>query len=357
MPETVLADLPFEPGHEVAVLDLGARRDADQELYILYDTVDERSCARGLKIAALQLRRQLLHLAGDGRRDADHHDARRRAQRLLAVAVPLARPDRREGAVKPWPSATPRPSGDIDLASRRSIENRAYLSEIDGAIGDGDHGVNMGKGFPPPAERLALAAPRRSALAGDAGRGPGDGDRRVDGAALRRLVPGMADALGDREVIDAAAFSAMLDAGLAAIQAIGSAKVGDKTLLDALVPAREAFAAAWKAGKPLATALDAMAVAAEKGRDSTKRPGRQGRPGQPAGRALARRARCRRDVLRPHPDHHGEVPAGARGGVTPPPDRPRMCAGPAHRRGRGTALERAGRRQGGYVDERERSTQ
>ncbi len=55
--------------------------------------------------------------------------------------------------------------GDIVLAiAQRIVENRAYLSDIDGLIGDGDHGVNMAKGFSLTAERLrgeAQSARRR----------------------------------------------------------------------------------------------------------------------------------------------------------------------------------------------------
>jgi dihydroxyacetone kinase-like protein len=71
------------------------------------------------------------------------------------------------------------------------------------------------------------------------------------------------------ETIDAAAYSKMLHAGLAGIQSIGSAKVGDKTLLDTFVPAVEAFDAATANGKSFGEALEALVAAAETGRDST----------------------------------------------------------------------------------------
>jgi dihydroxyacetone kinase-like protein len=71
-------------------------------------------------------------------------------------------------------------------------------------------------------------------------------------------------------LIDAPTFAAMLSNGLEGIQAIGSAKVGDKTLLDTLVPAIDAFNAANAGGKSFSDALDALVVAAEKGRDNTK---------------------------------------------------------------------------------------
>ena len=149
--------------------------------------------------------------------------------------------------------------------------NRAYLSEIDGAIGDGDHGINMSKGFTAAGERLtASPAPRLSAALGVLGETLVEGVGGSMGPLYGGLFLAMSDALGDREAVDAEAFAAMLEAGLASIQEVGNAKVGDKTLLDALVPARDAFVAAWKAGKPLATALDEMTSAAERGRDSTK---------------------------------------------------------------------------------------
>jgi dihydroxyacetone kinase-like protein len=71
------------------------------------------------------------------------------------------------------------------------------------------------------------------------------------------------------EDIDPRTFSAMLHAGLEGIQSIGSAKVGDKTLIDALVPAIEAFDAAIASGDMFESALDKLVIAAETGRDST----------------------------------------------------------------------------------------
>jgi dihydroxyacetone kinase-like protein len=79
-------------------------------------------------------------------------------------------------------------------------------------------------------------------------------------------------------------FSAMLHNGLEGIQAIGSAKVGDKTLLDTLVPAIEAFDLANGDGKSFAESLNILVSAAEAGRDSTRdlvaRIGRASRLGE-----------------------------------------------------------------------------
>jgi dihydroxyacetone kinase-like protein len=79
----------------------------------------------------------------------------------------------------------------------------------------------------------------------------------------------LSEVIEGKETIDAAAFSAMLHKGVQGIQEVGSAKVGDKTLLDTFVPAIEAFDAANAEGKSFGEALDAFSAAAEKGRDST----------------------------------------------------------------------------------------
>jgi dihydroxyacetone kinase-like protein len=161
-------------------------------------------------------------------------------------------------------------SGAIVLAmAERIVENRAYLSEIDGKIGDGDHGVNMAKGFGMAAERLRGA---NASLA-----------QSLDtlGTLLMTEIGGsmgplygvmfteFAEVLDGTETIDAARYSKMLHAGLAGIQAIGSAKVGDKTLLDTLVPAANAFDAALAEGRSFSDALGFLVSAAEEGRDAT----------------------------------------------------------------------------------------
>jgi len=148
------------------------------------------------------------------------------------------------------------------------VENKAYLSEIDGKIGDGDHGVNMAKGFGRAAERLdpegtlndgmqALSDVLMSEIGGSMG------------PLYGMMFSDMADSVEGAATIDAPTFATMLRAGLDGVQDIGSAKVGDKTLMDALVPAVDAFDAALAGGKDFAGALADMTAAAETGRDST----------------------------------------------------------------------------------------
>jgi len=148
--------------------------------------------------------------------------------------------------------------------------NRAYLSEIDGAIGDGDHGINMSKGFSAAGARLGSAPGKLSAALSVLGETLIEGVGGSMGPLYGSFFCALGETLGDREYVDASAFVAMLSAGLKAIEELGSAKVGDKTLLDALVPARDAFATALGAGRSFTECLEAMTAAAEKGRDSTR---------------------------------------------------------------------------------------
>lgn len=157
----------------------------------------------------------------------------------------------------------------LSLADR-IIENRAYLSEIDGKIGDGDHGVNMAKGFGLAADRLK----DKQVTLAEALDTLGTILMTEIGGSMGPLYGVMftefAEKLDGIAAIDATAYSRMLHAGLDGIQSIGSAKVGDKTLLDTLVPAIEAFDGAVASGKSFTEALDSLIPAAEAGRDSTR---------------------------------------------------------------------------------------
>jgi dihydroxyacetone kinase-like protein len=213
--------------------------------------------------------------------------------------------------------------GDIVLAiAQRIVENRAYLSDIDGLIGDGDHGVNMAKGFWLAAERLrgepqSLTA--SLATLGDVLMTEIGGSM---GPLYGMMFSGFAEALDGVEEIDAAAFERMLRHGLEEVQSIGDAKVGDKTLIDAFAPALQAFSATAAKGGDFAAALDALIVAAEKGRDSTvdlvAKIGRAARLGERSRgvldpgatscaiilRSLAEGAKTKLDASNPHTSPH-----------------------------------------------------
>jgi len=148
-------------------------------------------------------------------------------------------------------------------------ENRAYLSEVDGAIGDGDHGINMSKGFTMAGERIAEGADFATAM-----KTLGRTLLMEIGGSMGPLYGGFFKAMSKEvegaQEIDAPAFGRMLEAGYAEIRKLGDAKVGDKTLVDALDPAVQAFQEAVKAGRGFDEALEEMSNAAEAGKDSTK---------------------------------------------------------------------------------------
>lgn len=160
------------------------------------------------------------------------------------------------------------------------VANRAYLSEIDGKIGDGDHGNNMAKGFGRAAERIsdedtldAAFATLSSVLMSEIGGSMGP--------LYGMMFSDMADAIAAVDTIDAETFGAMLTAGSDGVIAIGSAEPGDKTLLDTLLPAVAAFR---DTDGGFAARLAAMTDAATAGRDSTRdmvaRVGRASRLGE-----------------------------------------------------------------------------
>lgn len=148
-------------------------------------------------------------------------------------------------------------------------ENRAYLSEIDGKIGDGDHGINMDKGFQLTATRLedgmgmsdALNTLGRTLLLEIGG---------SMGPLYGQFYKAMAKASKHKEEIDASVFADMLEAAYEAIRALGEAKPGDKTLVDTLDPAAKAIREAADSGKSFCEALESMVAAGEKGWKSTE---------------------------------------------------------------------------------------
>jgi len=147
--------------------------------------------------------------------------------------------------------------------------NKEYLSEVDGAIGDGDHGINMNKGFTICGERLK-----------DSSEGFTEGLDTLGnilfseiggsmGPLYGTLFMDMAEAAEEAEIIDAPVFGKMITAAADGVQDLAGAQVGDKTLVDALVPAKEAYLKAVSEGKSFAEALAIMKKAADDGKQST----------------------------------------------------------------------------------------
>jgi len=147
---------------------------------------------------------------------------------------------------------------------------RDHLTQLDAAIGDADHGINLARGFtavsaaldqastPTPGSVLALAGSTLISKVGGAS-GP------LYGMAFRQA----GKALGDAAVADLQALAGALEAALAGVQKLGAAREGEKTMVDALAPAIGAFQKALAEGAPAASALAALAAAAAEGAQAT----------------------------------------------------------------------------------------
>ncbi|MDH4111065.1 MAG: dihydroxyacetone kinase subunit DhaL [Actinomycetota bacterium] len=149
-------------------------------------------------------------------------------------------------------------------------ENKQSLTELDSAIGDADHGINMDRGF------QAVIGKIDTVTSGDIGAlfktvgmtlvsTVGGAGGPLYGTLFLQL--GVATAGKDR--ITAEDWSAALTAAVSGVQARGKAESGDKTMVDALIPARDAFAAALTDGADLPAALRRSADAAEAGMTAT----------------------------------------------------------------------------------------
>jgi phosphoenolpyruvate---glycerone phosphotransferase subunit DhaL len=165
----------------------------------------------------------------------------------------------------------------LRLAATRLHDQAPALTALDQAIGDGDHGTNMDRGF------SAIVAQV------DAGAADGDGDRAMTAARLRAagrtLISTVGGAAGPLYgtafmraggaiasadgATDAEVALAGLDAAIGGIQALGKATAGEKTMLDALLPAIEAGRAEEARGADAAAVIAAMATAAEAGSAAT----------------------------------------------------------------------------------------
>ena len=158
----------------------------------------------------------------------------------------------------------------IELAAADVAEQRDYLVDLDRAIGDGDHGENMDRGFKAAVEALEQAQPGSVAevlktvaktLMSTVGGAAGP----LYGTAFLRA----SKAAGGGE-LDAAGVVAIIEGALGGIQARGKATTGEKTMVDAWTPALDAARAAAESGADAVATLQAAATAAEAGAAATE---------------------------------------------------------------------------------------
>lgn len=152
-------------------------------------------------------------------------------------------------------------------------QNKDYLTELDAAIGDADHGINMNRGF----QKVKSQISQISAV----------GDRDIGSilkAVSMTLISSVGGASGPlygtlflrastvvagKQELTQADMVALLDAAVEGVVQRGKASLGDKTMLDALSPAADAFREASAAGRNTTEALEEAVAAAETGMKNT----------------------------------------------------------------------------------------
>jgi dihydroxyacetone kinase-like protein len=149
-------------------------------------------------------------------------------------------------------------------------EKREWLTELDSAIGDADHGSNMSRGMTAVVEKLDAGAPATAdELLKSVGMTLVSSVGGASGPLYGTLFLRMGMTAGAVTELDAAGLAAALRAGLDGIVARGKAEAGDKTMFDAMAPAVDAFDTAIAGGSDLTAAALSAADAAEAGRDAT----------------------------------------------------------------------------------------
>ncbi|MDQ0675198.1 dihydroxyacetone kinase [Pseudarthrobacter siccitolerans] len=184
----------------------------------------------------------------------------------VELSIPDATPESRAGAARVLTA--------LGAAKAVVDANADELGRIDAIAGDGDHGIGMERGV-----RAAVDA-AEDAVARGAGTGTtlhfaadawADKAGGTSGALWGMALRAVGDAVGDSTAPDAGAVAAGVAGAAAAIMDFGKAKPGDKTLVDVLVPFRDALASGVEAGKSLTEAWAAAAVTAEQAAEDTAR--------------------------------------------------------------------------------------
>ncbi len=149
-------------------------------------------------------------------------------------------------------------------------EQKEFLTQLDSAIGDADHGTNMNRGMTAAVAKLdGHATDDAGAVLKTVGMTLISTVGGAGGPLYGTLFLQMGVKAAGKSELAAEDWQEMLSAAIAGVQARGKAEPGDKTMVDALVPAQEAFAAARAEGASFADALQRSAEAAEQGMQAT----------------------------------------------------------------------------------------
>jgi phosphoenolpyruvate---glycerone phosphotransferase subunit DhaL len=156
--------------------------------------------------------------------------------------------------------------------------NKEQLTQLDAAIGDGDHGINMQRGMSAVLGKVDATSEDIGALLKTVGMTLVSTVGGAGGPLYGTLFLQMGTAVSGKAELGPDDWAAALDAAIAGVQARGKAEPGDKTMIDALIPGRDALKAALAEGATFEDALRRSADAAGKGmRDTVPLVARKGR--------------------------------------------------------------------------------
>ena len=149
-------------------------------------------------------------------------------------------------------------------------ENKEYLTALDSAIGDADHGINMNRGMTAVVQKLdTLSDGDIAATLKTVGMTLVSTVGGAGGPLYGTLFLQFGTSVTGRAALELADWAEMVGAGVEGVRTRGKAELGDKTMLDALTPARDALNGAVEDGAALGEALSSAATAAEEGMKAT----------------------------------------------------------------------------------------
>lgn len=298
--DLILGELELREGDEIAVLVNGLGATSLMELYIVHRRVRERLHVLGVSlrnswvgnyVTSLEMAGasiSILKLDSELKRYLDHpcftpslqvgHVAKASAERMFVSKQTPAPVQTGAGNVETKDLVA---DGDItpDMFKRMLVfitgrihESRDHLCDLDAAIGDGDHGVTMDIGWRALCD--AVSALGDKATISSICKCAGDAFLNAVGASAGPLYATAfiraSDAVSDRLNLDALSFVSLISAMKDGIEDRGGARIGDKTMLDAWIPAVEAADQAQKAGMTVVECISAASNAAETGMNNTR---------------------------------------------------------------------------------------
>ena len=158
----------------------------------------------------------------------------------------------------------------LESAAEQIRENHETLSRLDAAVGDGDHGTTILRSMQAVTKTVTENPdPDLKSLLSKIAWNVMDSDGGSTGPLLGSFFMGMSEGLTGKEDLDCAAVVAMFEGGILKVAKQSRAQIGDKTMMDAFLPALDALQDARASGS-IRTALQQAAQAAAQGAEATK---------------------------------------------------------------------------------------